>query len=157
MWRRCIIPFPSEAIESTLISAQIDNLFIIKELPAQAPTTETSKQVVTLPNFNHKNIKATWIALLVCLYWLPWFSPRCLHLLWSRIWLLGFYCRSCFGNKSPKFIFHIIYSHISTSNRTYLKNFRNFQNVCFKDKIKTHRKMYSFTGILQSNWSEQFY
>ena len=34
--RQCVIPFPSEAIESTLITAQIDNLLLIKELTAQS-------------------------------------------------------------------------------------------------------------------------
>ena len=36
MRRRCVILFPSEAIESTLITAQIDNLLCMKELPAQS-------------------------------------------------------------------------------------------------------------------------
>ena len=36
MRKQSVIPFSSEAIESTLITAQIDNLLLIKELPAQS-------------------------------------------------------------------------------------------------------------------------
>ena len=35
MRRRCVISFSPEALESTLITAQIDNLLLIKELTAQ--------------------------------------------------------------------------------------------------------------------------
>ena len=34
--RQCVIPISSELIESTLITAQIDNLLFIRELPAQS-------------------------------------------------------------------------------------------------------------------------
>ena len=64
MQRECVIPVPSEVIESNLITAQIDNLLLIKELPPQIQEqkTEISKQVVTLPTINNKD---TRIALLV--------------------------------------------------------------------------------------------
>ena len=35
MGRQCVIPFPLEVIKSTLVTVQIDNLLLIKELPAQ--------------------------------------------------------------------------------------------------------------------------
>ena len=71
MRRRCVILFPSEAIESTLITAQINNLLLIKELPAQSQLQKHPKQVVTLPAVNNKDTRTTRIALLICLYRLP--------------------------------------------------------------------------------------
>ena len=85
-------------------------LFIlIKELPAQSQQQKHQKQVVTLPTVNNQDIRTTWIALLVCLYWLPWTWPHNLHL-WLRagISLLSFYWRSCLKNKgSSKFTIHM--------------------------------------------------
>ena len=45
MQRQFVIPFPSEAIDSTLITAQIDNLLLIKELPAQSCNIKTSSDI----------------------------------------------------------------------------------------------------------------
>ena len=72
MRRECVIPVPSEVIESNLITAQIDNLLLIKELPPQIQEqkTEISKQVVTLPTINNKD---TRIALLVFFFDYPEF------------------------------------------------------------------------------------
>ena len=73
------------------------------------PTTETLKQVVTLPTVNNKNTRKIWIALLVCLHWLPWTSPHWPHLcLWACTSFLSLYYRSCFENKeSSKFTIHM--------------------------------------------------
>ena len=80
MRRRYVIQFPSEAINSTLITAQINNLLLIKELPAQIELQKHQKQVVTLPTVNNNDTRTTRVALLVCLYCLPLTSPHCLHL-----------------------------------------------------------------------------
>ena len=55
---RCVIPFPSEAIESTLITAQIDNLWLIKELLPQSQHQKHQKLVVTL-TVNNKDTRTT--------------------------------------------------------------------------------------------------
>ena len=40
-----VIPFPSEAIGSAQITAQIDNLLLFKELPVQSQQQKHQKQV----------------------------------------------------------------------------------------------------------------
>ena len=96
MQRWYVIPFPSDVIESTLITAQIKNLLFIKELPAQSQLQKHQKQVVTLPMVHNEDTRTMRVALL-CLKWLLWTSPHCLPLwLWAGICLLDFYCRSCY-------------------------------------------------------------
>ena len=72
-------------MKSTLITAQIDNLLLIKELPAQSQLQKHKKQVVTLPTVNNKDTRTTQVALLVCLYLLPLTSPHCLHLCFEQV------------------------------------------------------------------------
>lgn len=43
---QCVILFPSDTVESALITAQIDNLLLIKELPAQVQQQKHPKQLV---------------------------------------------------------------------------------------------------------------
>lgn len=46
MRSQCVILFPSDTVESALITAQIDNLLLIKELPAQVQQQKHPKQLV---------------------------------------------------------------------------------------------------------------
>ena len=58
---------------------------------------------------NNKATRATWIALLACLFWLLWTSPHCLYLwLWAGVFWLSSNSRSwCERKKSSKYTVHM--------------------------------------------------
>ena len=62
------------------------NFIAHQRINCSKSTTETSKQ----------STRTTWIALLVCLYWLLWTSPHCLHLTLSRYLLADFLLQKLF-------------------------------------------------------------
>ena len=72
MRRLCVVPFPSETIESALITAQVDNLLLIKELHAQNQL-QKHQNIVTLSMVNNKDTRTARIALLLVL---PRTSPQ---------------------------------------------------------------------------------
>lgn len=128
MRRWCVVPFPSEAIKSTLITPQIENLLVIKELPPQSQKHQ--KEVVTLTTVKNTDTRLTWIELLVYLYWLPWTSSHCLHFwLWVVVCLLSFYCMGCLKIKEVQ---SLQFTRFATSN-----NITYIMSLCGATKLTT--------------------
>ena len=60
---------------------------------------------------NNKATRATWMALLACLFWLLWTSPRCLYLwLWAGVFLTEFQLQELMWKKEK---FQVHSSHAS--------------------------------------------
>ena len=83
MRRQCVIPFPPEAIESTLIIAQINNLLVIRELPAQCQQQKYQKKSDIIHQNNVNSIIS--MSLLTTLN-----STKLPPSTWSRYWLAEF-------------------------------------------------------------------